>query len=117
MKVEELSYSSVMYRVTEDKIEKISVRSIRKLNEKVDGKSRFVINEDRYSDGYKCVEGDTVATNDYTKLFFDLEDAKLEQAVMREDAISQAHKNAQKALEYYNALVLKYLYAPISNPE
>ena len=31
--------------------------------------------------------------------------------------IAEAHKKAQKALEYYNTIVLKYMNAPISNPE
>lgn len=120
MKVEELSYSSVVYKVTEDKIEKVVIRNIRKLDEKVDGKSKFRINEDRYGDGYECLEGDTKA---YFKkstsvcLWFDIEEARLEQAIKREQVISEAHKRAQIALSFYNDVVLKYLNAPISNPE
>lgn len=119
MKVEELSYSSVVYKVTEDKIEKVVIRSIRKKGE-VEGKSKFIINEDRYGDGYECEEGDTKA---YFKqstsvcLWFDLEEARLEQAIKREQVIAEAHKRAQSALSFYNNVVLKYLNAPISNPE
>lgn len=118
MKVEELSYSSVVYKVTEDKIEKVVIRSIHK--KEVDGKSKFIINEDRYGDGYGCEEGDTKA---YFKqstsvcLWFDLEEARLEQAIKREQVIAEAHKRAQSALSFYNDVVLKYLNAPISNPE
>lgn len=118
MKVEELSYSSVVYRVTEDKIEKVVIRSIRK---KEDGcKSKFIINEDRSGDGYECVEGDTKAyfrQSTSACLWFDLEEARLEQAIKREKVIAEAHKRAQIALSFYNDVVLKYLNAPISNPE
>lgn len=118
MKVEELSYSSVVYKVTEDKIEKVVIRSISK--KEVEGKSKFIINEDRYGNGYECEEGDTKA---YFKqstsvcLWFDLEEARLEQAIKREQVIAEAHKRAQSALSFYNDVVLKYLNAPISNPE
>lgn len=118
MKVEELSYSSVVYKVTEDKIEKVVIRSIRK--REVEGKSKFIINEDRYGNGYECEEGDTKA---YFKqstsvcLWFDLEEARLEQAIKREQVIAEAHKRAQSALSFYNDVVIKYLNAPISNPE
>ena len=83
-------------------------------------KSKFIINEDRYGDGYECEEGDTKA---YFKqstsvcLWFDLEEARLEQAIKREQVIAEAHKRAQSALSFYNDVVLKYLNAPISNPE
>lgn len=118
MKVEELSYSSVVYKVTEDKIEKVVIRNIRKLDEKVDGKSKFRINEDRYGDGYECVEGNTKAYyRGVSCIFFDLEEARLEQAIKREQVITEAHKRAQIALSFYNDVVLKYLNAPISNPE
>lgn len=119
MKVEELSYSSVVYKVTEDKIEKVAIRSIRILG-KVDGKSKFIINEDRYGDGYECEEGDTKAyfrQSTSVCLWFDLEEARLEQAIKREQVIAEAHKRAQSALSFYNDVVIKYLNAPISNPE
>ena len=116
MKVEELSYSSVVYKVTEDKIEKVVIRSIRK--KEVEGK--FIINEDRCGDGYECLEGDTKAyfrQSTSACLWFDLEEARLEQAIKREKVIAEAHKRAQSALSFYNDVVLKYLNAPISNPE
>lgn len=118
MKVEELSCSSVVYRVTEDKIEKVVIRSIRKKG--VEGKSKFIINEDRCGDGYECEEGDTKAyfkQSSSVCLWFDLEEARLEQAIKREKVIAEAHKRAQSALSFYNDVVLKYLNAPISNPE
>lgn len=118
MKVEELSYSSVAYRVTADQIQKVDIRSIRVLDNRVEGKRKFVINEDRYADGYECVEGNIKAYyRGGSCIFFDLEEAKLEQAILREKEIAEAHKKAQNALKYYNELVLKYMNAPISNPE
>ena len=69
---------------------------------------------------YVTIEGDTKA---YFKqstsfcLWFDLEEARLEQAIKREQIIAEAHKRAQSALSFYNDVVLKYLNAPISNPE
>lgn len=117
MKVEELSYSSVAYRVTADQIQKVNIQSIRVLDNRVEGKRKFVINEDRYVDGYECVEGNIKAYRGGSCIFFDLEEAKLEQAILREKDIAEAHKKAQNALKYYNELVLKYMNAPISNPE
>lgn len=119
MKVEELSYSSVAYRVTADKIQKVDIQSIRVSDNRVEGKRKFVINEDRYNDGYECPEGDTKARykGGSAAIFFDLDEARLEQAIMREQEIAEAHKKAQKALEYYNDLVLKYMNEPLSNPE
>lgn len=117
MKVEELSYSSVAYRVTPDQIQKVVIQSIRVLDNRVEGKRKFVINEDRYADGYECVEGNTKAYyRGGSCIFFDLEDAKLEQAILREQEIAEAHKKAQNALKYYNELVLKYMNEPLSEP-
>lgn len=119
MKVEELSYSSVAYRVTADKIQKVDIQSIRVLDNRVEGKRKFVINEYRYNDGYECLEGDTKARykGGPVVIFFDLDEAKLEQAILREQEIAEAHKKAQNAIEYYNKLVLKYMNEPLSNPK
>lgn len=119
MKVEELSYSSVAYRVTADKIEKVDIQSIRVSDNSIEGKRKFVINEDRYHDGYECPEGDTKACykGGSVAIFFDLDEARLEQAILREQEIAEAHKKAQNALGYYNKLVLKYMNEPLSNPE
>lgn len=117
MKVEELSYSSVAYRVTADQIQKVDIRSIRVLDNRVEGKRKFVINEDRYdADGYECVEGNIKAYRGCSCIFFDLDEARLEQAILREQEITEAHKKAQNALKYYNELVLKYMNEPLSEP-
>lgn len=113
MKVEELSFSSVMYRVSLDSIYKVPVTSIKKRNDK-----EFIINETRYED-YRCKEGETVAktSGGSQMLYFDLEEARLAQAIMREQEIQNLHDRAEEALDKYNKTVLKYLHAPISEPE
>lgn len=113
MKVEELSFSSVMYRVSLDSIYKVPVTNIKKRDDK-----EFIINETRYED-YRCKEGETVAktSGGSQMLYFDLEEARLAQAIMREQEIQDLHDRAEEALDKYNKTVLKYLHAPISEPE
>ena len=114
MKVEELSFSSVMYEVSLDSIYKVPVTSIRRTG---DGKE-YIINETRF-DEYRCKEGETAAkiSSGSQMLYFDLEEARLAQAIKREEEIQSLHDQAEKALEKYNKTVLKYLHAPISEPE
>lgn len=114
MKVEELSFSSVMYRVSLDSIFKVPVINIKKRDDK-----EYMINETRY-DHYCCKEGDTYAKicgGGSQMLYFDLEEARLAQAIMREQEIKNLHDKAEEALKKYNNTVLKYLHAPISEPE
>lgn len=113
MKVEELSFSSVMYRVSLDSIFKVPVTNIKKGDDK-----EFIINETRY-DRYCCKEGETAAkmSGGSQMLYFDLEEARLAQAIMREQEIQDLHDRAEEALDKYNKTVLKYLHAPISEPE
>lgn len=114
MKVEELSFSSVMYRVSLDSIYKVSVTSIRRTK---DGKE-YIINETHYN-YYRCKEGETAAQviDGSQMLYFDLEEARLAQAIMREQEIQDLHDRAEEALDKYNKTVLKYLHAPISEPD
>ena len=103
--------------MTADQIQKVDIRSIRVFDNRVEGKRKFVINEDRYADGYECVEGNIKAYyRGGSCIFFDLEEAKLEQAILREKEIAEAHKKAQNALKYYNELELKYMNEPLSEP-
>ena len=114
MKVEELSFSSVMYSVSLDSIFKVPVTNIKKRDDK-----EFIINETHY-EVYRCKEGDTCAKIDgggSKILYFDIEEARLAQAIMREQEIQDLHDRAEKALDKYNKTVLKYLHAPISEPE
>lgn len=113
MKVEELSFSSVMYRVSLDSIFKVPVTNIKKRDDK-----EFIINETRY-EAYYCKEGETAAKTSGGSqiLYFDLEEARLAQAIMREQEIQDLHDRAEAALDKYNKTVLKYLHAPISEPE
>lgn len=114
MKVEELSFSSVMYRVSLDSIYKVPVTSIKRTK---DGKE-YIINETHYEQ-YRCKEGETAAktSSGSQMLYFDLEEARLAQAIMREQEIQDLHDIAEGALDKYNKTVLKYLHAPISEPE
>lgn len=107
MKVEELSYASVVYLVSREKIAKRPVGSITKSGDK------FVVNS-----AYYCAAGETVAVNSYeAKIFFDVEEAKIEQALLREAHIKKLHKEMCEAIDAYNKTVQHYLYMPISNPE
>ena len=114
MKVEELSFSSVMYRVSLDSIYKVPVTSIKRTK---DGQE-YIINETHYEQ-YRCKEGETAAKTSSSSqmLYFDLEEARLAQAIMREQEIQDLHDRAEEALNKYNKTVLKYLHAPISEPE
>lgn len=114
MKVEELSFSSIMYRVSLDSICKVPVTSIKRTEDR----KEYIINETRY-DRYRCKEGETAAKMDggSQMLYFDLEEARLAQAIMREQEIQDLHDRAEEALDKYNKTVLKYLHAPISEPE
>ena len=102
-----------MYSVSLDSIFKVPVTNIKKRDDK-----EFIINETRY-ENYRCKEGETVAkTNSGSQmLYFDLEEARLAQAIMREQEIQDLHDRAEEALDKYNKTVLKYLHAPISEPE
>lgn len=107
MKVEELSHSSIVYLVSRGAINKRSVDSITKSGDK------FAVN-----DMYYCAAGETVAVNSYGgKIFFDVEEAKVEQALLREEYIKKLHKEMCEAIDLYNKTVQHYLYMPISNPE
>ena len=112
MKVEELSFSSVMYRVRLDGIFKVPVTGIKRTGKD----EEFIINETHYS-AYRCKKGDTTAKEGSSILYFDLEEARLAQAIMREQKIQDLHDMAEEALDKYNKTVLKYLHAPISEPE
>ncbi len=112
MKVEELSFSSVMYRVSLDSIYKVPVTSIKRTGDR----KEYIINETHY-ELYRCKEGETAAKSGSQMLYFDLEEARLAQAIMREQEIQDLHDRAEEALNKYNKTVLKYLHAPISEPE
>lgn len=110
MTAKELSYSSHVYRVSRDKILGTSISSI--VRRKSDG--MFVINE-----CFECSANEKLASNMRdTKdvLFFDLEEAKTHQAILREEYIKKLQEAAKEALEKYHKTVEHYLYMPISEP-
>lgn len=107
MKVEELSHASIVYLVSREKIAKRPVDSITKSGDK------FAVNSTYY-----CAAGETVAVSSYgAKIFFDVEEAKIEQALLREAHIKELHKKMCEAIDAYNKAVQHYLYMPISSPE
>lgn len=110
MTAKELSFSSHVYRVSRDKILGTSVSSIRRRSDGI-----FVINE-----RFECMANEKLASSmthgTEDVLFFDLEEAKTHQAILREEHIKELQEAAKEALEKYHKTVEHYLYMPISEP-
>lgn len=112
MTAKELNLSSYVYKVSREKIIGQKVTSVVRENRK--DSEVFVIDRD-----YECKADDKLACHrNYSNivLFIDLEEAKIRQAVLREQYIKELYEDSQKAFENYNKAVQHYLHMPISNP-
>lgn len=112
MTAKELNLSSYVYKVSREKIIGQKVTSI--VRENRSNGEVYVIDKD-----YECEANDKLACHkSYSSsvLFIDLEEAKIQQAVLREKFIKELYEASQKAFEDYNKMVQHYLYMPISNP-
>ena len=110
IKAKNLCYGSIMYAVFVSKIQKVPVKEMLASNNWP--------NQLKINGLYFAHFEETKATSDNgSVLYFNLEDARIEQAARREKYINDLYKAAAEAFEKYNMAVAQYLYAPISTPE
>lgn len=112
MTAKELNLQSYVYKVSREKIIGQKVTSVVREN-RCDGEV-YIIDKD-----YECEANDKLACHrSYSNavLYIDLEEAKLRQAILREEYIKELQEAAKEALDKYHKTVEHYLYMPISEP-
>ena len=109
MKVKDLSISTKIYSVNEDKIISVSIDAISKINNKI----KITIDDYCYDTNKDAEVIKTINDN----LFLNFNQAQEEQSRLRKKIIESRFEDMSKAITNYNAAVLKYFNKPLSTLE
>lgn len=106
MKVKDLSISTKIYSVNEDKIISVSIDAISKINNKI----KITIDDYCYDTNEDAEVIKTINDN----LFLNFNQAQEEQSRLREEVIRSRFEDMSRAITDYNAVILKYFNKPLS---
>lgn len=109
MKVKDLSISTKIYSVNEDKIISVSIDAISKINNKI----KITIDDYCYDTNKDAEVIKTINDN----LFLNFNQAQEEQSRLRKKIIESRFEDMSKAITDYNAVILKYFNKPLSTLE